>query len=116
GAGRHSLAAPFLLCLCLCIFCAFLWLLRFCSVAGTFVLSDRLRLLEQRIPERSKHLQQQIEFSQTLASRAHRAEKKLELNPATTVSNRQHVVAPLVFTTTTRLNFRQNVRSGPTGN
>jgi hypothetical protein len=116
GAALTSLAAPFLMSFVLRVFWGFLWLLRFSSVAGPFVLSDRLSFLEQRVPERPKHLQQQIEFPQALTSRAHRPEKELELNTPTTVSNGQHVVAPLVFTTATRLNFRQNVRSGPTRN
>jgi hypothetical protein len=69
---------------------------------------------EQSRSKLSEHYEQQIELFQTLTPSAHGAEKELELNPSTTVSNRQHAVAPLVFTTATRFNFSQNVR-GMTG-
>ena len=81
------------------------------SLFRALVFSDRLRLLQQRIPKRAKHLQQQIEFSQTLAPRTHSAQKKLELNASTTVSNRQHVVAPFVLAATTRFSFCEYERS-----
>src|ERR1044072_2217198 len=95
--------------LCVMYFMCFLCLLwPFC---GALVFSDRLCFGEQRISKRSEHLEQQIEFAQTLTPRTQRAEKKLELNASTTISNRQHAGAPLVLTTAARFNFRENIRS-----
>src|SRR5215813_4359475 len=94
-------------------FSAFLWLL-FNAFRGALVFVDRLRLRQQRIAKRTEHLEQQIEFLQTLSPRPHRAEKKFQLNTSTTVSNRQHIVAPFIFAAATRFDFRQNVRSRTT--
>lgn len=70
-----------------------------------------MRFVEQHFAKRAEHLQQQIEFPQTLAAGTHGAQKKLELNPATAIRNRHHVVAPLVLTTTTRFDFSEYVGS-----
>ena len=93
----------------LCAFGVFLRLQTFLSGALDF--RDRVCLGKEGAAKRSEHFQQQIEFSQALTSRTDGAEKELELNPSTTISNRQHAVAPLVFTTATRFDFSENVRS-----
>src|ERR1044072_3413609 len=90
----------------LCAFCAFLWLF---FLRGALILSDRLGFGNERVAKRAEHLQHEIEFSQTLSSRTNRTKKELELNTSTTISDRQHVMAPLIFTPTTRFNFRQNM-------
>ena len=79
------------------------------ALGGALVVGDELSFSEQHLAERGQHVEQQVELAQTLASRAPGAEKELELNPATTIGNRHHVVAPLVFTTTTRFDFREYV-------
>jgi hypothetical protein len=81
------------------------------AFCGALVFRDRVRLGQQPRAKRAEHAQQQIELFQTLTPRAHRAEKELELNPSTTIGNRQHVMAPLVLTTAARFDFRENVRS-----
>ena len=79
--------------------------------AGAFVFGDRLGLGDERVAKRPEHLQKKIQLSQTLTPSANRPEKKLELNTPSTISNRQHVMAPLVLTTATRFHFREYVRS-----
>lgn len=102
----------------LCGVCAFLCLkflpARRGPLSRSFVFRNCVRFGEQSSPKRSKHFEQQIEFSQTLTPGTDRAEKKLELNASTTISDCQHAVAPFVFTTATRFNFREYVR-GMTG-
>jgi len=76
---------------------------------GFFVIADQLRFGEQHLAKRSEHLQQQVELSQALATRAYGAEKEFELYPSATVGNRHHASAPLVLTTTTGFDFREYV-------
>ncbi len=44
----------------------------------SFVLGDQLRFGEQHFAKRAEHVQQQVELSQTLATRAYCAEKEFE--------------------------------------
>src|SRR5215212_6929453 len=111
GTRNHESTLGLMCFLCFFVANVFVFIFGFCALLGALVFSDRLSLGEQLLTKRPEHLKQQIEFPQTLTARAHGAEKKLELNPSTTISNRQHAVAPLVFTTAARFNFRQNVRS-----
>src|SRR5689334_14183726 len=57
------------------------------SFCGALEFGDHMSLREQCFTKCSEHVQQQIEFSQTLTARTYSAEKELELNPSTTISN-----------------------------
>src|SRR6476659_5774725 len=85
-------------------------LFRTATFFRTLILVDQLSFSEQGVPKRTEHFQQQVQLLQTLAPRAHRAQKEFELNATTTIGNRQHAMAPFVFATATRFDFGENVR------
>jgi hypothetical protein len=74
------------------------------------VLFDQTSLGTQRRPKVFKLLNQQVNFCQTRTSGAGRAKEKFELDATTTVSDRQHVMAPLVLPASGRFSLGKNVR------
>ena len=73
------------------------------------VLGDELSFGQEHLAEGFQHVEQQIQFPQTLATRAPGPEKEFKLNPAATIGDGDHVVSPLVLTTMTRFAFSEYV-------
>src|SRR6266700_3922066 len=69
---------------------------------------NKLRLLSQCESKCCYHLDETIQLCQTLLSGTRCPQEELDLDPASAISDAQHVMSALVFTTLTRFNLSEH--------
>ena len=76
----------------------------------SLALCNKLRLLSQCESKCRYHLDETIQLCQTLLSGTRCPQEELDLDPASAISDAEHVMAALVFTTLTRFNLGEHIR------